>query len=69
MLRRDFLRGVALTALGAGLFDRLPLGAAEPGKEKEDGKFDLVAVKGKSPGDMFDLAIAAVGGMKPHCVR
>ena len=59
MLRRDFLKGAALTVLGAGLLSRLPLGAAA----KEGEVFDLAAVKGKSPGDMFDLAIAALGGM------
>ena len=59
MLRRDFLKGVALTALTAGLLKRIPLGAAV----KEGENCDLAAVRGKSPGDMFDLAIAALGGM------
>ena len=60
MLRRDFLKGVALTTLAAGLLKRLPLGAAV----KEGEICDLAAVRGKSPGDMFDLAIAALGGME-----
>ena len=59
MLRRDFLKGVIFTAVAAGLLERIPLGAAV----KEGEKADLVAVKGKSPGDMFDLAIAEMGGM------
>ena len=59
MLRRDFLKGIAFTALAAGLLKRLPLGAAV----KEGESCDLVAVRGKDPGDMFDLAIAALGGM------
>lgn len=59
MLRRDFLKGVAFSALAAGLLKRIPLGAAV----KKDEKCDLVAVKGGTPGDMFDLAIAELGGM------
>ena len=59
MLRRDFLKGVAFTALAAGLLKRIPLGAAV----KEGESCDLAAVKGRSPGDMFDKAIAALGGM------
>ncbi len=59
MLRRDFLKGVAFTALAAGLLKRIPLGAAV----KKDEKCDLAAVRGGSPGDMFDLAIAELGGM------
>lgn len=59
MLRRDFLKGAVFTALAAGLLKRLPLGAAV----KEGEACDLVAVRGKSPADMFDLAIAELGGM------
>lgn len=59
MFRRDFLKGVIFTAVSAGLLQRIPLGAAA-GKDE---KADLVAVKGKNPGDMFDLAIAELGGM------
>lgn len=60
MLRRDFLKSLGLTLLGAGILNRIPLGAAVKGEEPAD----LAAVKGKNPGDMFDLAIAALGGMK-----
>ena len=59
MFRRDFLKGVIFTAVAASLLERIPLGAAV----KKDEAADLVAVKGKSPGDMFDLAIAEMGGM------
>lgn len=60
MLRRDFLKSIVLTALTAGVFDRIPLGAAVKAGEK----VDLVAVKGKSVTAMFDKAIAALGGME-----
>lgn len=59
MLRRDFLKGIALTALTAGLLDRIPLGAAPKAGENAD----LVAIKGKSVTDMFDTAILGLGGM------
>lgn len=59
MFRRDFLKGLVFTAVTAGLLDRIPLGAAV----KQGDQPDLVAVRGKSPGDMFDLAIAELGGM------
>lgn len=59
MLRRDFLKGIAFTALTAGLLDRIPLGAAPKAGENAD----LVAIKGKSVTDMFDTAILGLGGM------
>ena len=59
MLRRDFLKGFFLTLFGAGVLSRIPLGAAVRKEENAD----LVAVKGDSPAKMFDLAIAALGGM------
>jgi len=62
MDRREFLKTAAVTAVAAGIFDRLPLGAAEPSAKEE--KADLVAIRGTDPGMMFDTAIAALGGMK-----
>ena len=59
MFRRDFLKGLIFTAVTAGLLERIPLGAAV----KKDEVPDLVAVRGKTPGTMFDLAIAEMGGM------
>ena len=60
MLRRDFLKGIALTAITAGLLDRLPLGAAVKAGES----VDLAAVKGRNVAEMFDKGVAALGGME-----
>ncbi len=65
MKRRDFL----VKGLGAGIlagsgvsmngFSKLMGNPSAP----EDGDFDLVAIKGTSPADMFDEGINAIGGI------
>ncbi|MBU4054858.1 MAG: DUF362 domain-containing protein, partial [Proteobacteria bacterium] len=66
MKRREFFKKSFKIGLGAGAFlalgDKRALMAAEE-KTGADA-FDLVAIKGGEPDVMFDLAMAAMGGMK-----
>ena len=64
MDRRDFLKGAAALALTAGIAGKLT-GAeqAAPETKQTSGKPDLVALRGGSPGDMFDAGIALLGGI------
>lgn len=64
MDRRDFLKGAAALALTAGIAGKLT-GAeqAAPETKQASGKPDLVALRGGSPGDMFDAGIALLGGI------
>ena len=55
--RRKFLQ----TAIGAGITGTFS-GKLES-KTKPDLPYDLVAIKGGEPEDMFDKGIAAIGGM------
>jgi uncharacterized protein (DUF362 family) len=65
MKRRDFLKKGVGAGLLAGAFLKVSgagnLGSA--GKSNPSKPFDLVAVMGGEPAEMFDKAIAALGGM------
>ncbi|MGK9368785.1 DUF362 domain-containing protein [Melioribacter sp. Ez-97] len=63
MKRRDFI----IKSLQGGIL--LATSASIPGLGKNifaagSGNYDLVAVKGGAPGDMFDKGIASMGGLK-----
>jgi uncharacterized protein (DUF362 family) len=60
MKRRDFFRNSILAgaALSVGSYEKI-LAAAMPA-----GPYDLVAIKGGEPAEMFDKAIESLGGMK-----
>jgi len=64
MDRRDFLKSAAALALTAGIAGKLA-GAekAVSGEKKTSGEPDLVALRGGSPGDMFDAGIKLLGGV------
>jgi len=73
MDRRDFLKNTAALVLTAGVAGKLaggslPVESAHAGKS---GQPDLAALRGGSPGDMFDAGIALFGGLgafvKPGC--
>lgn len=64
MDRRDFLKGAAALALTAGITGKLAAAdKAVPGTDKASGVPNLVALRGGSPGDMFDAGIALLGGV------
>lgn len=64
MDRRDFLKGAAALALTAGIAGKLA-GAdkAVSGEKQSSATPDLIALRGGSPGDMFDAGIALLGGI------
>lgn len=66
MERRTFLKNTAVAGIAGGIALTLPGAAAAEKKETpaKKGKFDLVAVKGGEPEEMFERGIAALGGMK-----
>jgi uncharacterized protein (DUF362 family) len=59
MKRRTFLKNTAAAGIVGGIALNL---VAKPVKKKN--KYDMVAVKGGEPAEMFDKGIAALGGMK-----
>ena len=61
MERRTFLKNTAATAILGGIALNLPAKSLSKGAK---GKFDMVAVKGGEPAEMFDKGIEALGGMK-----
>ena len=63
MERRTFLKNTAAAGILGGIALNLP--AKSLSKEKK-GKFDMVAVKGGEPAEMFDKGIEALGGMKVY---
>lgn len=65
MKRRDFLKKGIGAGVAAGAFMRLGAASTNPfGSTSDSSKpYDLVAVLGGEPSEMFDKAIAAVGGM------
>ena len=66
MNRRTFIKRTSVAGIVGGIALNLP-GASEPQKVKtpeSSDNVDLVAVKGGSPGEMFDKGIAELGGMK-----
>ncbi len=67
MKRRDFLTKGLGAGIAAGAL--LPLARANPSladasSVDENASYDLVAVKGGKPGEMFDKGIDSLGGMK-----
>jgi uncharacterized protein (DUF362 family) len=66
MERRTFLKSTAVAGIAGGIALNLP--AVTSGEKKKTpakkGKYDLVAVKGGEPEEMFERGIAALGGMK-----
>jgi uncharacterized protein (DUF362 family) len=65
--RRDFIKSGMKLGVAAGVaatFGTLDLVAAENGSGSNEGKFDLVALKGGTPEAMFAAGIAALGGME-----
>ncbi len=66
MKRRDFIK----KGVGAGLFTSAALSVGNIksilAQEPDSEIYDLVAVKGGEPEQMFDLAIDAMGGMKNY---
>ena len=70
MNRRDFFRRSFLTSLAAGSalafgdFKKVFAGGVPPKPSGAAGGYDLVAVKGGEPAQMFDRAIESLGGMK-----
>lgn len=62
MKRRTFIKNTAVAGLVGGIALNLP--GKSIAKAAKKGKYDLVAVKGGEAAEMFDLGIAALGGMK-----
>ena len=66
MERRTFLKNTAVAGITGGIVLNLP--GVTAGKSKKapakKGAYDLVAVKGGEPEEMFERGIAALGGMK-----
>ena len=64
MDRRDFLKSAAAVALTVGIAGKLAGAEKTVSAEKNaSGTPDLVALRGGSPGDMFDAGIALLGGI------
>ncbi len=72
MNRREFIRHAAKTGIAAGsafAIGRNPLLRAEASAAvKKPERFELAAVRGGAPGEMFDQGIAALGGLE-HFVK
>jgi uncharacterized protein (DUF362 family) len=65
MRRREFIRtGVSAGVIGSSFMGLLPL--RKPGARPLVETCDMAAVMGGGPGDMFDRAITAMGGMKSY---
>ncbi|MDD5699391.1 MAG: DUF362 domain-containing protein [Victivallaceae bacterium] len=67
MERRTFLKNTAAAGLFGGMALNLP-GTAASRKIPKSAQYDLVAVRGGQPAEMFDRGIAALGGMD-HFVK
>ncbi|MFA7185447.1 MAG: DUF362 domain-containing protein [Victivallales bacterium] len=66
MERRTFLKNTAVAGITGGIVLNLPGVTAKESKKApaKKGAYDLVAVKGGEPEEMFERGIAALGGMK-----
>ena len=65
MERRTFLKNTAVAGLAGGIALNLPaVVTSKKNKAAKKGQYDLVAVRGGGAAEMFDLGIAALGGMK-----
>ena len=61
MERRTFLKNTAVAGFVGGIALNLP---GKTLHKTAKGKYDMVAVKGGEPAEMFDKGISAMGGMK-----
>ncbi len=65
MKRRDFIKkGVSAGVIGSSALSLLPY--RKPGARPSVETCDMAAVLGGEPGEMFDRAIAAMGGIKKY---